>query len=41
MSGWEIGTWIAIGVLAVGSVAVFLWFLNDAVRLLRRRMRRD
>ena len=41
MSGWEIGTWIAIGVLFVGSVAVFLWFLGDALRLLRKRRRRD
>lgn len=40
MSGWELGTWAAIGVLAVGSVAVFIWFLRDAIRLLRRRLGR-
>ena len=37
MSGWEIATWAAIGGLSVGSVAVFVWFLGDAVRLFKRR----
>lgn len=41
MSAWEIGTRVAIGVLLVGSVAVFGWFLGDAIRLFRRRTRRD
>lgn len=41
MSGWELGTWLAIGVLLVGSVAVFAWFAGDALRLLRKRTRRD
>ena len=37
MSAWEIGTWAAIVGLTVGSVAVFVWFLSDALRLFRRR----
>ena len=41
MSGWELGTWLAIGVLIVGSIAVFAWFLRDAVRIIRSRTRRD
>ena len=41
MSGWELGTRIAIGVLLAGSIAVFGWFLRDALRLLRQRTRRD
>lgn len=32
-------TWIAIGVLLIGSVAVFFWFLADAVRLFRSLQR--
>ena len=41
MSGWEIGTRAAIVVLGVGSIAVFAWFLRDAIRLLRERTARD
>ncbi|HEX6588543.1 MAG TPA: hypothetical protein VF039_05930 [Longimicrobiales bacterium] len=37
MSGWELGTRIAIAVLLVGSVAVFVWFIGDALRLFRTR----
>ena len=37
MSAGEIGTWAAIVGLTVGSVAVFVWFLGDALRLFRRR----
>lgn len=37
MSVWAIGTWAAIFTLCVGSVAVFVWFLSDALRLLRKR----
>jgi hypothetical protein len=37
MSGWEIGTWAAIVVLTVGSIAVFIWFLGDAIKLFRKR----
>lgn len=28
-------TWVAIVVLVVGSLAVFVWFLRDASRLMR------
>ena len=37
MSGWEIGTRLAIVVLLAGSIGVFAWFLGDALRLFRRR----
>jgi hypothetical protein len=37
MSGWEIGTWAAIICLSAGSIAVFVWFLGDAIRLFKRR----
>ena len=37
MSGWEIGTWAAIAGLSFGSIAVFVWFLGDALKILRRR----
>lgn len=36
MTKWEVYTWLAIGVLVVGSLAVFGWFLRDALRLYRR-----
>jgi len=39
MSGWQLGTWAAIGTLTVGSLAVFAWFLGDAIRLFQRRRR--
>ena len=39
MSGWELGTRIAIVVLLVGSVAVFAWFIGDALRLFEGRRR--
>ena len=41
MSGWQLGTLAAIVGLSVGSIAVFLWFLRDAIRLFRRRRRGD
>ena len=40
MSGWEIGTWAAIIGLTGGSIAVFSWFLRDAIRLFRQRRER-
>jgi hypothetical protein len=40
MSGWELGTWISIGVLVFGSLAVFGWFLVDAVRWWRHHPER-
>jgi hypothetical protein len=33
MSVWSFWTWISVGVLTVGSVLVFLWFLRDLIRL--------
>lgn len=35
MSVLSIATWTAIGVLVVGSIAVFIWFLKDARAVLR------
>lgn len=35
MSGYALWTEVAIGVLLVGAPVVFLWFLKDALRLLR------
>ncbi len=36
MSAWEFWTWVAIAVLVFGSIAAFIWFLRDAVRLFRQ-----
>ena len=41
MSIWTIATWASIVILALGSLAVFAWFLVDAVRLLSGRTRDD
>lgn len=41
MTAWELWTWVAIGVLEVGSVAVFGWFLVEVAALWRRSRRRD
>ncbi len=35
MSSWSIWTWIAIFILGPGAVAIFIWFLRDAKRMLR------
>jgi hypothetical protein len=35
MSVWELWTWVSIVVLTIGSMAVFLWFLLDLVRVRR------
>lgn len=40
MSIWGVVTWAAIVVLGAGSLAVFAWFLVDALELLRQRGRR-
>ena len=37
MSIWAIATWVSIVALGVGSIAVFGWFLRDAIRMLRSR----
>ncbi len=42
MSGWELFTWFNVGVLAIGSVIVFLLFLRQLSQLLApRSARRD
>ena len=40
MSVWTLATWVSIVVLALGAIAVFGWFLVDAVKLLKSRRRR-
>lgn len=34
MNAWTIFTWLSIAILVLGSVGVFIWFLDDARRLL-------
>jgi hypothetical protein len=36
MTALELWTWISIGVLILGSSAVFVWFLRDVLRMRRR-----
>jgi hypothetical protein len=33
MSAWSLWTWISIAILSVGSIAVFVWFLVDILRI--------
>jgi hypothetical protein len=33
---WELATWVAVAVLVPGSVAIFVWFVADAVKLYHR-----
>ncbi|HLU24401.1 MAG TPA: hypothetical protein VKZ58_01660 [Longimicrobiales bacterium] len=35
MTHWDIISWISIAVLILGSIAIFVWFLFDAVKLVR------
>lgn len=35
MNRWDIISWISIAVLIFGSIAIFAWFLFDAVKLMR------
>jgi hypothetical protein len=35
VSVWTFWTWVAIVVLTFGSIAVFVWFLRDLVRIRR------
>jgi hypothetical protein len=37
MTAIELWTWIAIGVLIVGSCAVFVWFARDLLRMAREK----
>ena len=32
----ELATWLAVIILGPGSIAIFLWFLADLKRILRR-----
>jgi hypothetical protein len=41
MSGWELFTWLNVGVLALGSVGVFVLFLAQLPRLLPPRKEED
>ena len=44
MNKWDVFTWLSIAVLILGSLAIFAWFLHDAVKLFRsvgRPRRRD
>lgn len=33
MTSLELWTWIAIGVLIIGSSLVFIWFVRDLLRM--------
>ena len=33
---WDFFTWLSIGVLIFGSVAVFIWFIHDVGQLYRQ-----
>ncbi len=35
MRPFDLATWAAIVILVLGSLAIFLWFLKDAGRVLR------
>jgi hypothetical protein len=37
MTALELWTWVSIGVLVVGSSAVFVWFARDLVRMNRNK----
>jgi hypothetical protein len=39
VNGWALATHVAIWTLIVGSVAVFAWFLSEAIRLTTRGRR--
>lgn len=39
MSGWEIFTWLNVGVLALGAPLVFIFFLRQLSRLLSEHER--
>jgi len=41
VSGWEIFTWANVGILAFGSLIVFLCFLRQLPQLLPPRAARD
>jgi hypothetical protein len=41
MNVWSLWTWVAIGVLIFGSLAVFAWFLRDLLRIRREILREE
>lgn len=32
----EIGTWLAVAILGLGSLAIFAWFLSDLKGIMRK-----
>ena len=36
MNNWEIFTWITVFILGFGSVAVFIFFVNDIKEILKK-----
>jgi hypothetical protein len=41
VSAWEIGTWLAVTILGPGAVAIFIFFLRDAKRIMREIKERE
>jgi hypothetical protein len=35
MNVWTLWTWISVGILTIGSILVFAWFLYDIFRIRR------
>jgi len=39
MSGWEMFTWITVLILSLGSIAVFILFVKDIRKILKKFQR--
>ena len=39
MSGWEMFTWITVIILGLGSIAVFILFVKDIRKILKKFQR--
>ncbi len=39
MSGWEMFTWITVLILGLGSIAVFILFVKDIRKILKKFQR--
>ena len=39
MSGWEMFTWITVLILGLGSIAVFILFVKDIWKILKKFQR--
>ena len=39
MSGWEVFTWITVIILGLGSIAVFILFVKDIRKILKKFQR--